>query len=78
METTQIGHWERHRSPTMANGERRINIFVSFLSVDLGAAMWPRATPDFRTVSAISSFLLQDIPRHPDIVIHPFSRVGGR
>ena len=28
---------------------------------------WPRATPDFGSVSVIRSFLLQDIPRHPDI-----------
>ena len=36
----ETGHWERHRSPTlMANGEYSINIFVSFLSIDLGAAM---------------------------------------
>ena len=27
---------------------------------------WPRATPDFGSASVISSFLLQDIPRHPD------------
>ena len=27
---------------------------------------WPRAIPDFGSVSVISSFLLQDIPRHPD------------
>ena len=27
---------------------------------------WPRATPDFGSVSVISSVLLQDIPRHPD------------
>ena len=40
METTyETGHWERHRSPTMANGEYSINMFLSFLSIDLGAAM---------------------------------------
>ena len=27
---------------------------------------WPRATSVFGSVSVISSFLLQDIPRHPD------------
>ena len=27
---------------------------------------WPRATPDFGSVRVISSFLLSDIPRHPD------------
>ena len=27
---------------------------------------WPRATPDFGSLSVITSFLLQDIPRHPD------------
>ena len=40
--------------------------FLSFLSIDLGAAMLARASPDFGSVSVISSFLLQDIPRHPD------------
>ena len=28
--------------------------------------MLARASPDFGSVSVISSFLLQDIPRHPD------------
>ena len=27
---------------------------------------WPRATPEFGSVSVISSFLLQDVPRHPE------------
>ena len=27
---------------------------------------WSRATPDFGSVSVTSSFLLQDIPKHPD------------
>ena len=35
----KTGHWERHRSPTMANGELSTNMFLSFLSIDLGAAM---------------------------------------
>ena len=37
--TEEIGHWERHRSPTMANGEYRIYIFLPFLSIEPGAAM---------------------------------------
>ena len=42
-------------------------MFLSFLSIDLGAQRyWPLATPDFGSVSAISALLLQDIPRHPD------------
>ena len=31
METTETEHWERHRSPTMANGEYSVNIFSLFL-----------------------------------------------
>ena len=64
--TEEIGHWERHRSPTMANGEYSINMFLSFYRLTWVQRCWPRATPDFGSVSVISSFLLQDIPRHPD------------
>ena len=66
METTETGHWERHRSPTMANGEYSVNMFLSFYRLTWVQRCWPRATPDFGSASVISSFLLQDIPRHPD------------
>ena len=69
METTETGHWERHRSPIMANGEYSIIIYVCFplfYRLTWVQRCWPRATPDFGSVYVISSFLLQDIPRHPD------------
>ena len=50
----------------MANGEYSINIFLSFLSIDLGAAMLAPSYSLTSRVSVIRSFLLQDIPRHPD------------
>ena len=78
METTErlgIGNVTDHRLRRMSNGEHGIktNMFLSFLSIDLGAAILAPSceTPDLWSVSAISSFLLQDIPR-----IHAFSRFG--
>ena len=47
-----------------------INVLLSFYRLAWVQRCWPRATPDFGSTStimtAISSFLLQDIPRHPD------------
>ena len=40
--------------------------FVSLYRLTWAQRCWPRATDEFGSVSAISSFLLQDIPRHPD------------
>ena len=54
------GHWERHRSPTIANGENSINTFLYFFSIDLGAAMLAPSYSRLREC-VISSFLLQDI-----------------
>ena len=51
----------------MANGEYSIIIYFSlFYRVTWVQRCWPRATPEFGSASVISSFLLQDIPRHPD------------
>ena len=49
----------------MANGNI-ILMFLSFYRLTWVPRCWPRATPDFGSVSVISSFLLQDIPRHPE------------
>ena len=48
----------------MANGEY-INLFVYF-RLTWKQRCRPQATPDFGSVGVISSFLLEDIPRHPD------------
>ena len=50
----------------MVNGE--YSLICSPLSYRLTWVQrcWPRATPDFGSFSVISSFLLQDMPRHPD------------
>ena len=50
----------------MANGEYSINMFLSFYRLTWVQRCWPRATPDFGSVSVITSVLLLDIPRHPD------------
>ena len=57
----------------MANNEehKKISMILSFLSIDLscsdaGPELLHRSTPDFGIVSVNSSFLPQDIPRHPD------------
>ena len=57
----------------MANNEehKKISMILSFLSIDLscsdaGPELLHRSAPDFGIVSVNSSFLPQDIPRHPD------------
>ena len=84
MENTQkvgIGNVTGHRRRRiygngMANGERSIDWFLSF-SISLGAA---KLAPGFDSgsVSTITSFLLQDMPRPLDTHIHAFSRCGRR
>ena len=59
-----IGNVTDHRLWRMAN---IVSIcFSIFYRLTLVQRSWPRATPDFGSVSVILSFLLQDIPRHPD------------
>ena len=43
-----------------------MKIFLSFSLIDLGAAMLAPSYSLTSRVSVIRSFLLQDIPRHPD------------
>ena len=55
-------YWERHRSPTIANGERSIIVFLSFLSINLGAAM---LAPSYSLLRECKCDQLVSAPRHP-------------
>ena len=71
------GHRRRRMNGNrMANSERSIDWLIS-LSICLAAAI---LAPEFDSgsVSTITSFLLQDMPRPLDTHIHAFSRFGRR
>ena len=70
-ETTETAHWEFHRS----YGEcewRMVNIVPGsvcvrrFYRLTWVQRCWPRVTPDFGSVRAISSLLFYGIRRHLD------------
>ena len=60
----RIGNVTDHRLWRMAN--RVLIRFSLFCRLTWVQRCWSRASPDFGSVSVVSSFLLQDIPRHPD------------
>ena len=62
-ETTYVetGHWERHRFPTLVNGDCNILYFALFLSIDLGAAM---LAPTYSGLRECKCDQLVSSPRH--------------